>query len=124
MCWNIFSPWSILIPLLSKINYFPPKKIHFPPFEEEVELFNSYKTQIDTYFESMKQTNLLISLQEEELFKAKKQILEKFHEFNMAKEIILKEIAIERAELRALRKEKEQLKRNIMYLEKVAEIKK
>ena len=110
--------------LLSKNHYFPPKKIHFPPSEEEVELFNSYKSQIDTYFESMKQTNLLISLQEEELVKAKKQILEKFHEFNMAKEIILQEIAIERAEVRDLRKEKEQLKRNIMYLEKVAEIRK
>ena len=42
----------------------------------------------------------------------------------MQKEIILKEIAVARAGLRVLRKEKEQLKCNIMYLEKVAEIKK
>ena len=50
------------------------ENIDFPSSEEEIALFNSYKTQIDTYFESLKQTILLISLQEEELVKAKQQI--------------------------------------------------
>ena len=110
--------------MTQNIDVLLSKNISFPPSEEEIELFNSFKNHSECYFESLKHTNLLITMQEEELFKAKKQMLEKFHEFNMRKDVILKEIAIERAELSALRKEKEQLKRNITYLEKVEEIKK
>ena len=83
--------------------------INSPPSEEEISLLLSYKKQISDSFETFKQMNLLISMQEHELFKAKEEILKRYKEFNLQKEVMYNEIQVQRDCLKQLKKDAEQL---------------
>ena len=67
-------------------------KIDSPPSEEEISLILSFKTQITESFETFKHMIMLVSLQEDELIKAKEEILKRYKEFNLQKDVLNNEI--------------------------------
>ena len=83
--------------------------INSAPSEEEISLLLSYKNQISDSFQTFKKMNLLISMQEDELFKAKEEIFKRYKEFNLQKEVIYNEIQERRDCLKQLKKDAEQL---------------
>ena len=100
-------------------------QIQIPPSHEELEIFNSYKGQINNNFELFKKINLALSEQEEELRNAKDILYKKVKEFEDKKDnandilnIINKEIDSARNELNELKNTCNQYKRQIRYLEK------
>ena len=107
------------------IDFLISQKIKNPPSDEEIELFNAYKQHIDRDFELFKQANLALTMQENELNDAKELLVKKVGEFNCRKQnandvfnIINKEIDIARGTLNDLKRECNQYRRQIRFLEK------
>ena len=88
------------------------------PIEEEIDIFDSYKNQLEKSFQLFSKATLAISLQEEELFNAKKLLIEKCGNFNRQIAVIKEEIVRERAILTDLKKECANYHRKIRHLEK------
>ena len=94
---------------MQSIDVLLSANINSPPSEEEISLLLSYKKQISDSFQTFKQMNLLISMQEDELFKAKEEILKRYKEFNLQKKVIYNEIQVQRDCLKQLKKDAKQL---------------
>ena len=89
---------------MQSIDVLLSANINSPPSEEEISLLLSYKKQISDSFQTFKQMNLLISMQEDELFKAKEEILKRYKEFNLQKKVIYNEIQVQRDCLKSSKK--------------------
>ena len=96
--------------MIQNIDPFLNESIEMLPSEEELELFNAYRQQLDESFLLFRQENLAITKQEKELQKLKIDMELKFEKFNRERDAckkvlddIRKDIAIERSILRDIR---------------------
>ena len=92
---------------------------------EEIELFQSYRRQLDEGFNLFRQSNLAIAIQGKELKKLKVQMELKHEEFNRQRDAskkvlddIRRDIDMERCLLRELKGESNEYRRRIRYFEK------
>ena len=97
------------------IDFLISEKIKMSSSEEEIEIFNAYKSHLDRDFEIFKQANLALTLQEKELQEAKTNIKKKYDQFHNRKKnakevlrIIHREVEIERVTLNDLKRESNQ----------------
>ena len=94
---------------MRRIDVLLTANINSAPSKEEISLLLSYKNQISDSFQTFKKMNLLISMQEDELFKAKEEIFKRYKDFNLQKEVIYNEIQEQIDCLKQLKKDAEQL---------------
>ena len=101
------------------------ESIKMSPSGEELELFRSYREQLDEAFKLFKQDNLAITIQQNELQKLKVKLEEAYEEFNRQRDAskkvlddIRRDIEIEKSLLGDLRRESNNYRRKIRHLEK------